>query len=126
MRATRLRSVLSVLSLLSVLAGCGPVRSTSVLIDAEVQLQAARTAGAEQRAPYEFTAATLYLHKAREEVGYSQYEVGMALAEKALSYATQAKEAALAQVQPEAPPPLPASPAAQPEPKPAAPTGEPQ
>jgi len=43
------------------LAGCGPVKSTSHLLDAEVQIQAARTAGAEKLAPYEWTAANLYI-----------------------------------------------------------------
>ena len=49
------------------LSGCGPIKSTSHLLDAEVQIQAARTAGAEKLAPYEWTAANLYIHKAREE-----------------------------------------------------------
>ncbi len=65
------------------LAGCGPVRSTANILDAEVQIQAARTAGAEKKAPYEWTAANLYIEKAREEVGYSDYQAGVNFAVKA-------------------------------------------
>ncbi len=76
-------------------AGCGPLRSTSNLLDAEVQIQAARTAGAEKLAPYEWTAANLYIRKAREEVGYSDFQAGVDFAEKAARFATQAREQAL-------------------------------
>ena len=78
------------------LCGCGPVRSTSHLLDAEVQIQAARTAGAEKLAPYEWTAANLYIHKAREEVSYSDYQAGVDFAEKAARFATEAREKSIA------------------------------
>lgn len=77
------------------LAGCGPLKSTSHLLDAEVQIQAARTAGAEKLAPYEWTAANLYIHKAREEVSYSDYQAGVDFAEKASRYANEAREKAI-------------------------------
>lgn len=76
--------------------GCGPVRATAFVLDAEVQVQAARTAGADKLAPYDWTAANLYLHKAREEIGYSDYGVAVDFAEKASKYANQARENALA------------------------------
>lgn len=79
---------------LLVLVGCGPLSSTSHLLDADVQLEAARVARAEREAPYEWTLANLYLHKAREEVGYSDYEQGVSYAQKASKYARAAKEAA--------------------------------
>ncbi|HZH03904.1 MAG TPA: DUF4398 domain-containing protein [Myxococcaceae bacterium] len=78
------------------LGACGPVQSTSHLVDADVQLQAARTARAEQYAPYEWTAANLYLHKAREEVGYSDYDAAVSFARKATRFATEARQKALA------------------------------
>ena len=78
------------------LAGCGPVKSTSHLLDAEVQIQAARTAGAEKLAPFEWTAANLYIRKAREEVGYSDFQAGVDFAEKASRYATEARAKAMA------------------------------
>ena len=78
------------------LAGCGPVKSTSHLLDAEVQIQAARTAGAEKLAPYEWTAANLYIRKAREEVSYSDYQAGVDFAEKAARFAAEARQRAMA------------------------------
>jgi hypothetical protein len=88
---------------LGTLAGCGPIQSTAVLLDADVQVEAARAAGAAKAAPFEFAAAEAYLHKAREEVGYSDYEPAVAYARKALDLATQAKDKALG-----IPPPKPA------------------
>ncbi len=75
-------------------AACGPVQSTAQLVDADRQLRAAREAGAESRAPYEWTAATLYLQKAREEVGHSSYEIAVQFARKAAQYAIEARERA--------------------------------
>ncbi len=84
-------------------AGCGPLRSTSNLLDAEVQIQAARTAGAEKLAPYEWTAANLYIRKAREEVGYSDFQAGVDFAEKASKFANDAREKSLAAASAEVP-----------------------
>jgi hypothetical protein len=81
---------------LGALLACGPVQSTAFLIDADAQLEAARAAGAEKRAPYEWTAANLYLHKAREEVGKSEYDYAMQFAGKASAYASRARAAAVA------------------------------
>jgi hypothetical protein len=80
---------------LGALVGCGPARSTAYLIDADIQIQAAKTAGAEKYAPYEWTAANLYLHKAREEAGYSDYKVALDFAEKASKYANEARTKAM-------------------------------
>jgi len=74
---------------------CGPVQSTSYLIDAETMLEAAKTAQAEKLAPYEWTAATLYLHKSKEEVGYSDYEQAVDYAKKAVDFATKARDSAI-------------------------------
>lgn len=76
-------------------AGCGPVQSAAWMMDAEVALQSARTAGAAEKAPYELTSAELYLHKAREELGYSEYEVALDFARKATRSAQEARERAL-------------------------------
>lgn len=91
-------------------SACGPVQSTSYLIDAEVALEAAKTAQAERFAPYEWTAANLYYRKAREEVGYSDFEQAIDFAQKAGKYATQARENALKagrRDEPQAAPPAP-------------------
>lgn len=79
-----------------VLLGCGPLRSTAFILDAEVQIEAARTAGAEKYSPYEFTLAQLYIKKAREVVGFSDYEVGVGFAEQASAKAREAKENSMA------------------------------
>ena len=82
--------------LAALLGACGPVQSTAYLLDAEVQIEAARVAGAEKYAPYEWTSAKLYIHKAREEVGYSNFEQGVTYAGKASKFANDARDKAMA------------------------------
>jgi hypothetical protein len=91
-------------------SACGPMQSTAYLLDADVQIQSAKTAGADKVAPYEWTAANLYLHKAREEVGYSDYGVAVDFAQKASKYANEARAKAMALKRDEAPPALAPSP----------------
>jgi hypothetical protein len=74
---------------------CGPIQSTSYLIDTETMLEAARTAQADKLAPYEWTAANLYYAKSKEEVGYSDYEQAVDYGKKAVDFATRARDAAL-------------------------------
>ena len=81
---------------LTVVAGCGPVQSTSSLIDADVEIEGARAAGAQTAAPYELTTAEAYLKKARELAGYSQYENAAVFAAKARDLATEARVKSLA------------------------------
>jgi hypothetical protein len=80
-------------------AGCGPVQSTSSLIDADVAVEAARAAGAPASATYEFTAAEAYLHEARVMAGRAQYEAAADFAKKSTEYASTAKKKALAATQ---------------------------
>jgi hypothetical protein len=89
---------LTLLAALCALAGCGPTYSTSLILDADVQFEAARAADAAKYAPYEYTLAEAYLHKAREEQGYADYDVCIRFAKKAGEAAKKAKEKALAQV----------------------------
>lgn len=79
------------LGLSSLAVGCGPVSSTARILAAEVEVDAAAGASADSSAIYEMTKAREYLHKAREEQGYADYEVAVALAEQATSYGEQAK-----------------------------------
>lgn len=102
--------LVALLAVVSVLAACGPVQSTAYLLDADVSLEAARTARAEHYAPYEYTSAKLYLLKAREEVGYSDYEVAVDFARKASKFANEAREKSLQQAQNENTPPPPPPP----------------
>ena len=82
-------------TLTTLLVGCGPIQSTSYLLDTETMLEAARTAQADKLAPYEWTAANLYLAKAKEEVGYSDFEQAVDYGKKAVNFATRARDAAL-------------------------------
>ena len=70
-------------------SGCGPIEYLSqVTGKATKAVAAAKQAGAETRAPYEYTAAEAYLVKAREEAGFAQYE-------QAIAYGRRAEELAL-------------------------------
>jgi hypothetical protein len=94
--SVRLLLALTALIALAPLAACGPVQSTGALVDADVEIEAARAAGAATSATYEFTSAEAYLHKAREENGYSQYEAAIDFASKARELAKDARKKALA------------------------------
>ncbi len=88
--------LLLALPALAVLAGCGPIQSTAALIDADVAVESARAAGAPQTSPYEFNAAELYLQKAREVSGRSQYEAATKFANRARDLASEARKNAVA------------------------------
>ncbi len=71
--------------------GCGPIRSSSTIVSASAELAAAETAQGRVMAPYELLAAEAYLHKAREEESYSDFEVAELLARKARDCARVAR-----------------------------------
>lgn len=73
------------------LIACGPVRSTGTIIDAAAELNAAETAQGRELSPYEMVAAEAYLHKAREEQSYSDFEVSEAMAQRARDCARVAR-----------------------------------
>jgi hypothetical protein len=76
-----------------VLAGCGPVQYISqVTRRAAAEVAAAKSAGAEKYAPYEYTAAVEFLHKAREEAGYADYQAAIRFGNKAEEHAKKARE----------------------------------
>ena len=52
---------LCAVAVVALAGGCGPIMSTSLIIDAEAKMAALKAAEAEKYAPYEFTAATQYL-----------------------------------------------------------------
>ena len=78
--------------------GCGPIQSTSALIDADVEIEGARAAGAQTAATFEITSAEAYLKKARELAGYSQYQNSAVFAAKATELAKEARIKALAAI----------------------------
>ena len=75
---------------LASLAGCGPTRSTQSIFNAYRAIKRAEVADANTNAPYELALAREYYNKAREEAGYSKYEVAESLAKKAENYAKRA------------------------------------
>lgn len=77
--------------ILVALVGCGPVQSTSLIVDAQAELAAARTAQAEELSPFEFVAAEAYLAKAREEQSYSDFEIAVDYAQRSLDCARVAR-----------------------------------
>lgn len=83
------------------LVACGPTRSTTLIVEANAELAAARTAQAPGVAPYEYLAAEHYLHKAREEQSYADFEVAEKLAKKARDCARVARARAEAKTRSE-------------------------
>ncbi len=71
--------------------GCGPITATSAIADASVALDGARGAKAPQFAVYEFVSAELYLRKAREEEGLSDFQAAINFARVAEGFAAKAK-----------------------------------
>ncbi len=82
----RVRRTLALATVL--LGGCGPVEYLNQVSGrAATALRQARHQGAERHAPFEYTAASEYLHKAREEAGHSSYQI-------AIEYGRRAEELA--------------------------------
>ncbi len=76
--------------LILIVAGCGPVRVTVGLVDAERAVQEARDAGAEDHAVYPLTLAEQLLAKAIEERGYAEWEQAFVFANEAVKHANEA------------------------------------
>ena len=75
---------------------CGPVEYMSqVTRKASSAVEAARAANADKLAPYEFTSAVEYLHKAREEGGYAQYQDAIEYGHKSEELAERARAIAM-------------------------------
>jgi hypothetical protein len=70
--------------------GCGPIISTYLIVGAQADLEGAQAAEAEKYAVYEYTAASEYLHKAREEQGYADFGPSIDFAYKAQDLAQKA------------------------------------
>lgn len=88
--------LLAALLVLAALSACGPIQSTASLIDAEVALEAARAAGAQDAASFEYAAAEAYLYKARVVSGRARYEESATFAGRARDLAREAREKAVA------------------------------
>lgn len=91
------RMVLALFGLVGLygLIGCGPVTSVTRIYDASVAIEAARAAQADRYAVYEFVSAVEYLKKAKEEEGYSDFQMAIDYAAKARKFADEARSRAL-------------------------------
>ncbi len=76
---------------LSFALGCGPVQSSTLIVSAAAELAAAKTAQADTKAVFEYVAAEEYLHKAREEQSYSDFQIAVFYAEKSRDCARVAR-----------------------------------
>jgi len=73
------------------LGGCGPIEYIStVTFEASKAVQEAKASRAPELAPYEYTAAVEYLHKAREVGGYARYHEAIEFGKKARDYGHEA------------------------------------
>jgi hypothetical protein len=76
--------------------GCGPIEYLNqVGSKASSAVAAAKLAQADRYAPYEYTLAEEYLHKAREEAGYAQYQDSIEFGRKAEEAAHRARAIAV-------------------------------
>lgn len=96
MRGTR--STVATLLLVGAV-GCGPVQSTTLIVEAQAELTAAQTAGGAKHAPFETVAAEEYLHKAREEQSYADFDVAIRFARRSRDCARAAHQLADAATQ---------------------------
>jgi hypothetical protein len=89
------RSSIAAAIALSFLAGCGPFGYLKkVAKDATRAVADAKTAGAEQYAPYEYWGAVTYLEQAKILMAYSEYERSFDYGVRAKQLAEEAKKKA--------------------------------
>ena len=69
---------------------CGPSKSTTSILQARSAIRRAQVADAAKKHPYELALAREYYVKAKEEAGYSQFELAEKLAKQAVGFAKQA------------------------------------
>ena len=84
----------TILALLPIASACGPMQSTMVIWQADAELAGARAADAEKSAPYEMTAAGIYLDKALEEQSYADFDPAIVYGTKARDMARKARDKA--------------------------------
>ena len=77
------------------LVACGPIETDQALSRAYIAIEGARGADAQRYAIYEYQSALLYLQKAREEEGHSNFEGARHFAKRSRSFADEARARAL-------------------------------
>jgi len=75
---------------------CAPLQTSLYMREAERAIEQAEEQEAAERSPYAWTKAGLYLEKAREKNGRSQYEQAMEYSKKAKQWALAARSHAMA------------------------------
>jgi len=97
---------LALLMLLSTM-GCGPIEYiTIVTFEASKAVHEAKSSRAADLAPYEYTAAVEYLHKARDVGGYARYHEAIEWGKKARDFGREATKLARERTSPGEAPPL--------------------
>jgi hypothetical protein len=80
-------------------SGCGPIEYINqVGFKAAGAVSAAKLAQADRYAPYEYTCAEEYLHKAREEAAYAEYEDAIEFGRKAEELADKGRAIAVSKL----------------------------
>jgi hypothetical protein len=98
--ARRLGPTVLAILLAGAISGCGPIEYiTVVTFEASRSVAAAKGVHADRLAPYEYTAAVEYLHKARELGGYSRYHQSVEFGRKSRDFGHQAFELARGKAQ---------------------------
>ena len=77
------------------LVACGPIETDRALSRAYIAIEGARGADAQRYAIYEYQSALLYLQKAREEEGHSNFEGARHFAKESRTFADKARARAL-------------------------------
>jgi hypothetical protein len=84
---------------LAPLTACGPVEYISQVGNrAASAVSSAKLAQADRYAPYEYTAAEEYLHKAREEAGYAEYQDAIEFGRRSEELANRARAISVAKL----------------------------
>jgi len=92
-------SLTAATALLVSVVGCGPIEYINqVGIKAASAVSAAKLAQADRLAPYEYTSAEEYLHKAREEASYAEYEEAIEFGRKAEEMANKGRAIAVSRL----------------------------
>jgi len=85
-------AVIFAVPILLSISGCGPVEYINQVGNkAASAVSAAKLAQSDRYAPYEYTAAEEYLHKAREEAGHAEYEDAIEYGRRAEELANRAR-----------------------------------
>jgi len=91
--------VLVLAPVIAVIPACGPIEYINQVGNrAASAVSAAKLASAERYAPYEYTAAEEYLHKAREEAGHSEYQDAIEYGRRSEELANRARAIAVSRL----------------------------